>query len=202
MPPRQPQIFVGLKAYLAPDHDMATVGFVVRAPGCGFNAAGGSWRLPAIRSLRDINLFPSEPGAANPVYTPTLVNLTGIALTLRLLRLHLVFGQPCDVTHIYNDNICALELAIAPPDRQSAERWPHLTQMARMANSEIAALRARQTETRLSVPFRGSSSDIICSANEEAWSYRRDFEDFPVDIQLVLTSCAVIAGGLDYQSRV
>ena len=200
MPPRQPQIVVGLKVYLNPDQDMATVGFVVRAPGCGFNAAGGSWRLPAIRSLRDINLFPSEPGAANPVYTPTLVNLTGITLTLRLLRLHLVFGQPCDVTHIYNDNIYALELAMAPPDRQSHR--PHLTQMARMANSELAALRACQTETRLSVPSRGSSSDILWSANEEAWAYRRDFEDFPVDIQLVLTSCAVIAGGLDYQSRV
>ena len=202
MPPRQPQMFVGLQAYLAPDHDMATVGFVVRAPGCGFNAAGGSWRLPAIRSLRDIHLFASEPGAANPVYTPTLVNLTGIALTLRLLRLHFVFGHSCDVTHIYNDNIYAVELAIAPPDRTSADRWPHLTQMARMANSEMAALRARQNELRLSVPFRGSASDIICSANEEAWSYRREVESFPQDIQLVLTSCAVIAGGLDYQSRV
>ena len=202
MPAVQPQIVMALKAYLAPDHDAATVGYLVRAPGCGFDDVGGAWRLPAIRSLQHIHLFASEPGAANPVYTPALVNLTGIALALRLLRIHFVFGHPCDVTHIYNDNIYAVELAIAPPDRQSAERWPHLTQMARMANSEMAALRARQTETRLSVPFRGSSSDIICSANEEAWSCRRDFEDFPVDIQLVLTSCAVIAGGLDYQFRV
>ena len=202
MPPRQPQIVMGLKAYLAPDHDAATVGYRMRATGCGFEDQGGAWTFPAISSLPYMNYFASEPGALNPVYTPALVHLTGITLALRLLRIHFVFGHPCDVTHIYNDNINAVELAIAPPDRQSAERWPHLTQMARMANSEIAALRACQTETRLSVPFRGSSSDIICSANEEAWSYRRNFEDFPVDIQLVLTSCAVIAGGLDYQSRV
>ena len=202
MPPRQPQMFVGLKAYLAPDHDAATVGYLVRAPGCGFDDVGGAWRLPATRSLRLIHLFASEPGAANPVYTPALVNLTGIALALRLLRIHFVFGHPCDVTHIYNDNIYAVELAIAPPDRTSADRWPHLTRMARMANSEMAALRARQNELRLSVPLRGSASDIICSANEEAWSYGREVESFPQDIQLVLTSCAVIAGGLDYQFRV
>ena len=200
--PIEPQIVMGLTAYLAPDHDAATVGYRMRATGCGFENKGGAWTFPAIRSLPYINLFASEPRAPNPVYTPALVNLTGITLALRLLRIHFVFGHPCDVTHIYNDNIYAVELAIAPPDRTSADRWPHLTQMARMANSEIAALRALQTETRLSVPLRGSSSDLIRSANEEAWSYRRGVGDFPFDIQLVLTSCAVIAGGLDYQSRV
>ena len=199
--PSEPQIVMGLTAYLAPDHDAATVGYRMRATGCGSEDQGGAWTFPAIRSLPYINLFASEPGAPNPVYTPALVNLTGITLALRLLRIHFVFGHPCDVTHIYNDNIYAVELAIAPPDRTSAGRWPHLTRMARMANSEMAALRACQNELRLSVPLRGSASDIICSANEEAWSYRREVESFPQDIQLVLTSCAVIAGGLDYQLR-
>ena len=200
--PSEPQIVMGLTAYLAPDHDEATVGYWMRAIGLGFEDHGGAWTFPAIRSLPYINLVASEPGAPNPVYTPALVNLTGITLALRLLRIHFVFGHPCDVTHIYNDNIYAVELAIAPPDRTSADRWPHLTQMARMANSEMAALRACQNELRLSVPLRGSASDIICSANEEAWSYRREVESFPQDIQLVLTSCAVIAGGLDYRFRV
>ena len=73
-----------------------------------------------------------------------------------------------------------------------------------MANSEMAALRALQIEPRLSVPDRGPSSNLIQSANDAAWSCRRYDAgmDLPGDIQLVLTNCAVIAGGLDHEYRV
>ena len=173
---------------------------------------GGAWRFPrawalAISSQLQPVLWSVHPW--NPVYTPVLLELTAIALGLKLLRGCIIADSlVLSKVFIWTDCLTACELAQVPPDREDDAPWPHLVRMARLAYSERRELRSLGIETRVAVPARGRNSRLIRQADGLAKASRYETlpswmpKELPDDVALVLGRCAIIAGTLDEAQRI
>ena len=189
-------------------------GYAVRRVGQGVHDpdTGGAWRFPRawelpISSPLQPVLWSVHPW--NPVYTPVLVELTAIALGLKLLRGCIIADSlVLSQVFIWTDCLTACELAQVPPDREDDAPWPHLVRMARLAYSERRELMSLGIEVRVAVPDRGRDSRLVHQADALARKIRWNnlpswmWKELPDDVTLVLGQCAFIAGTLDEAQRI
>ena len=193
-------------------------GYAVRRVGPGVHDpdTGGAWWFPHVRALPISSQLQPVLWSVNynPVYTPALVELTAIALGLRMLRGciiadSLVLSKVC----IWTDSLTACELAQVPPDGENEAAFPHLVRMARLAYSELRELRSLGIVPRVAVPTRGRDAGLIQRADALAYASRRGnlpswmwrswmWKELPYDVTLVLGRCAILAGTLDEALRI
>ena len=199
---------------VSPNGSFAGAGYALRRVGQGVHDpdTGGAWRFPRAWALPISSQFQPVLWSVhpwNPVYTPVLLELTAIALGLKLLRGCIIADSlVLSKVFIWTDCLTACELAQVPPDREDDSPWPHLVRMARLAYSELRELRSLGIETRVAVPDRGRDSGLIQTADalarQSRWNNLPSWisKELPDDITLVLGRCALIAGTLDEAQRI
>ena len=136
-------------AAITQDMQQASVGFMMCNKYSNANVTG-VWKLPVARQMPE-----HLRGKPSHVYTPALVELTGITLGLRMLRIMTI--EPTMMSHpmrnaqavLFNLNGKAIDIALNPPETEHEATTPYLTKMARLANSELAALSSLGTTTRM-----------------------------------------------------
>ena len=136
-------------AAISQDMQQASVGFIISNKNSDTDVTG-VWKLPVARQMPE-----HLRGKPSHVYTPALVELTGITLGLRMLRTMTI--EPTMISHpmrnaqavLFNLDRKAIDIALNPPETEHEATTPYLTKMARLANSELAALSSLGTTTRM-----------------------------------------------------
>ena len=166
----------------------------------------GVWKLPVARQMPE-----HLRGKPSHVYTPALVELTGITLGLRMLRTMTI--EPTMISHpmrnaqavLFNLDGKAIDIALNPPETEHEATTPHLTKMARLANSELAALSSLGTSTRIEEVSETSALSECLAVKAfrmaiTSLSYgggagpSPSIESIPPDIYVILDRCAEQAG--------
>ena len=192
-------------AAISQDMQQASVGFMIWNKYSNTDVQG-VWKLPVARQMPE-----HLRGKPSHVYTPALVELTGITLGLRMLRTMTI--EPTMISHpmrnaqavLFNLDGKAIDIALNPPETEHEATTPHLTKMARLANSELAALSSLGTTTRM----EKVSETVALSEYLAVKAYQMAtmslfygggagpspiIERIPPDIYVILDRCAEQAG--------
>ena len=192
-------------AAISQDMQQASVGFIISNKNSNTDVTG-VWKLPVARQMPE-----HLRGKPSHVYTPALVELTGITLGLRMLRIMTI--EPTMMSHpmrnaqavLFNLNREAIDIALNPPETEHEATTPHLTKMARLANSELAALSSLGTLTRIeevsetsalseSLAVKAFRMAITSLAYGGGAGLSPIIESIPPDIYVILDRCAEQAG--------